>query len=472
MSQGNAGLDGAEGDLGVHRLPVPTLLASRLRLLGAYAATRVRRFGTRAALGGWQEQQVQRHLAWVAARSPFHAARFAGQIGRWREVPPVGKAEMMAHFDRFNTAGIRLDDALAVALQAEGERDFAPLLPGGIAVGLSSGTSGNRGVFLAGPAERDAWAGTMLAHVLPGALLGRHRVAFFLRANSALYSRLGSRRLQFQFFDLLDSPAQHVARLRRFQPTVLAAPPSMLRLLAEAQHAGRLSLAPAKVLSVAEVLDPVDRAVIEAAWGPVHEVYQATEGLLGVTCAHGTLHLCETHAVIEREGIGDPAEGRFTPVITDFRRRTQPILRHRLDDVLVLRPDPCPCGSVLTALARIEGRADDVFWLAGSHGRRVPLFPDFVRRAVLIGAPEADAYTATQTGPDAVAFALRLPDARRAEAEAGVRAAWDAVCARVGAPPPVLTFEALGAEAVGGAKRRRVVRAWHPGDVPVALEAA
>ena len=110
-------------------------------------------------------------------------------------MPPVGKAEMMADFDRFNTAGVRLADALAVALAAERSRDFAPLLPGGIAVGLSSGTSGNRGVFLAAPAERDEWAGTMLARVLPGPLWAAHRVAFFLRASSALYTRLGSRNI-------------------------------------------------------------------------------------------------------------------------------------------------------------------------------------------------------------------------------------------------------------------------------------
>ncbi len=42
------------------------------------------------------------------------------------------------------------------------------------------------------------------------------------------------------------------------------------------------------------MLDPLDRAAIEAATGvTVREIYMATEGLFGVACPHGTLHLAE-----------------------------------------------------------------------------------------------------------------------------------------------------------------------------------
>lgn len=48
-------------------------------------------------------------------------------------------------------------------------------------------------------------------------------------------------------------------------------------------------------------------------------------------------------------------ERRFTPVITDFTRQTQPIVRYKLDDVLVVSDKPCPCGTLRGRLAILKG---------------------------------------------------------------------------------------------------------------------
>ena len=40
-------------------------------------------------------------------------------------------------------------------------------------------------------------------------------------------------------------------------------------------------------------------------------------------------------------------DNRFYPIITDFKRTSQPIYRYRLNDILVEEKSPCPCGSVL-----------------------------------------------------------------------------------------------------------------------------
>lgn len=433
---------------------------SRLRLLGSYAWTRARRWPSRAALDAWQERQVRRHVAWTTERSAFHRERFAGYgPGRWREVPVVGKAETMARFDDANTAGVRLADALDVAMRAERDRDFAPLLPGGIAVGLSSGTSGHRGVFLASPEERDRWAGAILARVLPrGGLARRHRVAFFLRASGALYERVGSRRVGFAYHDLLDPFERHVGRLNARPPSILVAPPSMLRMLAREAERGALDVTPERVVSVAEVLDDVDRAVIERAFGQrVHQVYQATEGFLGFTCTHGTLHLNESHLVVEKAWV-DRGARRFTPVVTDFSRRTQPVLRHALDDVLVERADPCPCGLVFTALERVEGRRDDAFVLPKRGGGEVVVFPDFLRRAVLLGAARADAYTARQRLDGSVEVSVSVRDDERDAAEAGIRSELDRLWGTVDAEPPGITFVVPPPETAGPTKLRRITR--------------
>ena len=440
---------------------------SAATFLRAFARARwlARRFRSREELEAWQDRRAARHLAWVAARAPHtarrlaeHGAPLAG--GGWRTLPPITKADVLAHFAAVNTAGVGLSDALAVAERAEATRDFAPTL-GELTVGLSTGTSGQRSVFLASPAERAEWAGTVLARALQGPLLRRRRVALLLRAGGPLYESVGRGPLTFRFFDLLKDPRELARSLDAFGPDVLVAPPAALRLLAEAQRRGEIALRPEQVTSCADVLGDDDAAEITAAWGrPPHQIYQATEGFLGATCAHGTLHLNEDAVAVQPEWLG-ATEGearRFVPVLTDLRRRTQPFVRYRLDDVLVARAAPCPCGSVLRALDRVEGRADDVLrWPAGDGMRAV--FPDFVRRAVAGAHPAVADYRVVQVGPAALRVALRLsPDAEADAPQRAVEAALGELARRLGCAPLAVTFvpfEALPPDV----KRRRVRRA-------------
>jgi putative adenylate-forming enzyme len=438
------------------------------QILWHYVQTRSRRFRTREELLAWQDRQVQRHLKRILPHSAYYRERLAPPgsdplgpaplgLEQWRDWPTIDKAEMMRHFDRLNTVGVRAEEAFHVALEAERSRDFAPML-GSITVGLSSGTSGNRGLFLVSPSERFRWAGTMLARLLPGSILDKNRVAFFLRANSNLYETVGSSRIRFEFFDLMEPLDAHVARLNRFQPTVLIGPPSLLRLLAE--HAG-LAIAPVKVVSVAEVLDPLDELCLKERFGPVvHQVYQCTEGFLGVTCSHGTLHLNEDLVAFQREVL-DAENRKFIPILTDFSRTTQPIIRYRLNDILTERAEPCPCGSVMTALERIEGRSDDLFYFAATGAERlVPVFPDFIRRAVMEAAPEAIEYRVCQHSEALVEVSLRLPP-EPSDVEARVATRMAQLADELGAQPPAVTFTAYEAHR-SDRKLRRVERRFTP----------
>lgn len=60
--------------------------------------------------------------------------------------PIIDKEVMMEHFDTLNTVHISKKEAFHVAFEAEKTRNFSPTIRN-ITVGLSSGTSGNRGVF-------------------------------------------------------------------------------------------------------------------------------------------------------------------------------------------------------------------------------------------------------------------------------------------------------------------------------------
>ncbi|NJN73820.1 MAG: adenylate cyclase [Limnothrix sp. RL_2_0] len=382
-----------------------------LRILWSYWRTKYgRNFHNREQLEAWQEHRVKKFLSQVIPKSPFYQAHYSGlNLEDWQQFPVINKSIMMTNFDGLNTVGITLKDAMAIARQAETSRDFRATL-GGYTVGLSSGTSGNRGLFLVSRAEQETWAGTILAKALPQSIFSRQRIAFFLRANSNLYETVQRKHIQFEYFDLFQPITQHIARLNKYQPNILVAPASMLRFLAEAKSLGKLSISPSRIVSVAEVLDPLDEQVISQAFNQkIHQLYQCTEGFLASTCSHGTLHLNEDNLVIQKEYINRDS-GRFMPIITDFNRSTQPIIRYRLDDILTEQKMPCPCGSVLTAIAQIEGRCDDIFYLPKlNQSELIPIFPDLIRRGIILSSDAIEEYAAVQT-PEAIAIYLKVPE--------------------------------------------------------------
>ena len=170
-----------------------------LRILWYYWRTRHgRKFQSSDELHTWQDQQVNRFLCQILPKSPFYQTHYRGlNLQDWRQFPLLNKSIMMANFDSLNTVGISQVEAMAVARTAEESRNFRSTLRG-YTVGLSSGTSGNRGLFLVSPAEQQAWAGTILAKALPQSILSRQRIAFFLRANSNLYETVQRQRIPFE----------------------------------------------------------------------------------------------------------------------------------------------------------------------------------------------------------------------------------------------------------------------------------
>jgi phenylacetate-coenzyme A ligase PaaK-like adenylate-forming protein len=94
------------------------------------------------------------------------------------------------------------------------------------------------------------------------------------------------------------------------------------------------------------------------------------------------MHLNEELLHVEPMWI-DGKKERFQPIITDFTRKTQWIVRYKLDDILLINPKPCPCGRKTKTLKSIIGRADEVLWLPSLSGERLaPIFPDVLRKAL------------------------------------------------------------------------------------------
>lgn len=413
--------------------------AALMLTLSAFWRSRARtaRLRTRSDLLRWQSQRLARFLARTAPR----AAAFSHLSGHpLADFPLMDKAALMGAFHLYNINGISADSAWSAYDQNGSIGKFS--------VGASTGTSGNRGLYLVSDPERYLWLGTLLAKALPDMLSARYRVAVMLPRGSRLYDAANeSGRLVLKFFDLTEGLENQLAAVSAFRPSVIVAPPHALVALARSD----LPLAPRQIFSGAEVLDPVDRREIEARFAvTVREIYMATEGLLGVACSQGTLHLCEDCVAFEWEPEGE----LVTPVITDFTRRTQMMIRYRMNDLLRLSAKACACGSPLQAVSEVAGRCDDTFRLAGAEGQLILVTPDVIRNAVVGASRNITDFRAAQVATARVS--LTLPPGLDSEL-VPARDALAALFLRLGASPEILAATAPLPAPQGG-KLRRVIR--------------
>lgn len=403
------------------------------------------RMRNRTGLLTWQSAKLS---AWLQNDVPKVAA-FSARAGRKTvldDLPIMDKSDLMADFSRFNVPAITNAQGWHAF---EGEKRIGDHI-----VGASTGTSGNRGLFVISQAERFAWLGAMLAKALPDFWRHKDRVAVLLPIDTPLYDSANrTRNLTLQFFDISTPLEDFCVELSAFDPTVVIAPPRILRRLAGKPF----RLSPRRVFSTAEKLEAVDRSIIEAGFGlRLSEIYMATEGLLGVTCAHCRLHLAEDcmHFAFEEAG-----NGLVRPIISDFSRSTQIMARYRLNDLLRLDDNPCSCGSPLQVVREIVGREDDVFLLPSQNGGIVELTPDILRNVIVDSDRGIMDFGLVQTG--AAALELQLPADCPEPVRQSVRANLMALMARHGVSPDC-HVENVDLAIHSNGKLRRIRRAWQP----------
>lgn len=174
--------------------------------------------------------------------------------------------------------------------------------------------------------------------------------------------------------------------------------------------------------------------------------------------------------VMQTEAISPLDPTRVSPILTDLWRYTQPIIRYRLGDILRLDATPCPCGSSWQRIAAIEGRQDDLCWFPRADETLRPVFPDAIRRMILLADARIVEYRAEQhaAGTLDIQVAVHIPDdfasvaarlqhsVHDALRDYGCRAVALSVSAGLTAPAP-------------GAKRRRVICTWRANQAPSAV---
>ena len=392
---------------------------SKLSTLFRYFFT-PKKFNSRNRIEKIQNYGMRKHAKFVRKNSPFYARHWKGlKDEQWAEFPLIDKSIMMENLEDLLTVRIDVNKAKSLADDAEKSRDFSPKI-GPYSIGYSSGTSGSRGMHFVSEKEQAGWAGFMLARGLDGSIFSKHRIGLILRANSNTFESVGSNRIKFKFYDLMKPLEEIHESILQDKLDILIGPPSVLRYLSDVKSPLKVR----KLVSAAEVLDEIDRTHIEAHFGQiVHQFYSSTEGEIAATCELGTLHLNEEIMVIQKQWV-DQEKGWYHPIISDFKRRTQPIIRYRLNDILVASKQPCKCGDARESIDSIMGRQDDIFLLKKNDDEGFEqVIPDFIRRAVMQMHPEITAYCAIQKSPEEIEIQL-LPEGLEDISLQGFKQVW------------------------------------------------
>lgn len=356
------------------------------RVLFLQAAWRKRDRWDAARIAEHQDQALRELRRAAYAGSEFYRRHHAGlQDAPLDQLPPVTKADLMDHFDAaVTTPDLRLAD-LEKHLQDLVESGGDPGVPwkGRWWAAATSGTTGRRGTFvwnrsewgtvLASYARANDWAG------IAGGLTRRPKVALVstlipTHQSAVLGAALSSKLIPTLRLDVTAPLAENVAALNGFQPRILVGYPSALEPLAAEQRAGRLHVAPAGVVSAAEVLSPHATAELETVWGRApFDVYAATETAgIASPCTFRNRHVYEDLLIIEPvDRDGKPVPPGTTGaklLVTVLFSRTLPLIRYEMSDSVRLGGRGCPCGRSFSILEGIEGRLEDVLHLPGRTG--------------------------------------------------------------------------------------------------------
>lgn len=366
-------------------------------------------------LQDYQKNEVLSLVEHVCEKSLFYARTFSGldvsSLPDYATLPTINKQVMMDNFDDLNTVGVRKADAMAYAMEKELDKDYFGYYLDKFVVGLSSGTSGNKGLYLTPRELTERAPALFLARGgLPLSLLP-FRILFMLRVFSQGFQDLAAPGITINYKSSMTPPEDLIAAANAIRANILMAPPSLLRVLLPL--ADRLHRKPRRIVSYAEVLESEEKKRLSLVFGcPVVEIYQTSEGQIGSACSHGNLHINEDLVYVELldesgHAIG-PGQRSHTMLVTNLVNRAQPLLRYEMNDILELG-EPCPCGSSFRTIARVIGRNDDVMWIRTKTGGTRALFPDLISRWIITTDDAIREFRVVQKNPELLEVTLDMP---------------------------------------------------------------
>jgi putative adenylate-forming enzyme len=337
-----------------------------------------------------QLKLIQKMINYARKNSPFYHLQYKDvkieSIDDFRKLPSINKQIMMENFTKLNTEHIDLDDAMSYALDKEENKDYLGYYQDKFVLGLSSGTSGNKGLYIT-PKQ--------MTKRLPAVFLARGgvsladlplRILFCLRVFSQGFNDINAPFIKLIYASTMTPPEEIIEMLNHNKINLWMAPPSMLRLILPYQKQIKVKLK--KIITYAEVLTNEDKERFQNAFqAKVVEIYQASEGQIASPCKLGHLHINEdlVHIDLYDENnklIVKPNIIGHQMVLTNLVNKTQPLIRYQMNDMIVL-DEKCACGSNFRTIKNILGRRDDCLYFYNKDNQVKYVFPDLFSRWII-----------------------------------------------------------------------------------------
>jgi putative adenylate-forming enzyme len=345
---------------------------------------------TKKDIKTYQLKALKKIVFYAKSHSPFYQETLKdfkiNSLDDFHQLPKINKKVMMENFSFLNTCGLNIDDIMSYALEKEKNKDYLGYYQNKYVIGLSSGTSGNKGIYITPKS---------MTKRLPGVFLARSglslkdlpmKILFCLRVFSQGFNDINAPLIKLNYMSTMTPVEEIIHAIHQNQINILMAPPSLIRLLLPYQDKILVSLK--KIITYAEVLEKEDKLQFEKAFKTkVIEIYQASEGQIASACRLGNLHINEDLVYIEiydenQQLIFAPNIVGHKMVLTNLINFAQPLIRYEMNDMIIL-DEPCPCGSHFRTIKKILGRHDDLIYFLNSKNEQKIVFPDLFSRWII-----------------------------------------------------------------------------------------
>ncbi|MFA5139911.1 MAG: hypothetical protein WC728_11825 [Elusimicrobiota bacterium] len=365
--------------------------------------------GSRERIRRLQETRLKSLLRHVLASSRFYRELYrengvAPEHAALADLPVIDKKLMMDRYDDL-VCDPALDKRSLESFLAEPWRQ-GTRYKGRYHALHSSGTTGAPAIFAYGPRDWDTLKAIVAVRVLRArpSWLGRTRLAYIGAADGHYAGISLAAEAARPFKALLalhigDPHASLVSRLRAFQPHVLTGYSSAIALLAKEQEKGALGISPERVICSGDPLTPEIREAARRAFGvePVG-FYAASESIgMGAECRRGNLHLFDDlhcFEVVDEDLKPVPPGRPGTLLLTNLYNLTQPLIRYRLNDRLVLAEEGCACGWPFLTARPVEGRQEELLWFGGEYVHPIAVAEIYI--------PGLERFQVERTGPSSL----------------------------------------------------------------------
>ena len=365
----------------------------------------------------YQRSEIVKLVEFAIENTDYYKQQFKNSkmenLDDFYKLPTMDKQILMDNFDGINTCGLKLNEVSEYAVAKELSKDYLGYYKGEYVIGLSSGTSGNKGIFITPKSMTKRLPFVFLARSgIPLKFLP-FRILFLLRVFSQGFEDINFPLIKLKYLGTMTPMDEIIQELNEGKINILMGPPSLIRHLLP--NISKIKTQIKMIASYAEVLEEEEKERFSKAFNTsVIEIYQASEGQIGSTCRCGNLHVNEDLVFVELyDNNGMPVEKpnivATKMLVTNLVNRAQPIIRYEMNDLLMLG-EPCPCGSNFRVIKKVIGRHDDVFYFKNEDGQRQHIFPDLMSRWIITTSDNIREFKAIQNPDSSMRIVIDLFD--------------------------------------------------------------